>query len=73
MVTNTEYAQATKILERKRNEWLERAEHHRRAGMEAHCSGDTAKRDEERQLAQLASDNIHGLEYAIAVLKSEQM
>lgn len=61
---------AIELLERKRKEWLARAEYHRRASMEAHAMGDTSKRDEEQQLGQLAIDTINGLEYAIALLKS---
>lgn len=61
---------AIKILERKRNEWRERAEYHRKASMEAHVAGNMSKRDEEQQLGKLAIDTIHGLDYAIALLKS---
>ena len=61
---------AIEVLERKRNEWLARGEYHRKAGMEAHVAGNMNKRDEERQLAKLAIDNIHGLDYAIALLKN---
>lgn len=62
--------EAIKVLERKRNEWRERAEYHRRASVEAHVANNMSKRDEEQQLGQLAIDNIHGLDYAIALLKS---
>ena len=61
---------AIEVLERKRNEWRERAEYHRRASMKAHVAENMDKRDEEQQLAKLAIDNIHGLDYAIAILKS---
>ena len=60
---------AIEALENKRNGWIERAEYHRRMGMEFHVKGEYDKRDEERQLAQLAIDNIHGLDYAIGILK----
>lgn len=62
--------EAIKRLEQKRAEWLERAEYHRRASMEAHATGNFSKRDEEQEFAQLAIDNIHGLEYAIEILNS---
>ena len=62
--------EAINVLERKRNEWIERAEYHRKASMEAHVAENMSKRDEERQLAQLAIDNINGLGYAIEVLKN---
>lgn len=61
---------AIEVLERKRGEWLARGEYHRKASMEAHVAGNMSKRDEEQQLAKLAIDNIHGLDYAIALLKS---
>ena len=62
--------EAIKVLERKRNEWLARAEYHRKASMKAHVAENMSKRDEEQQLAQLAIDNINGLGYAIEVLKN---
>lgn len=62
--------EAIEVLERKRKEWLARAEYHRRASMEAHATNDTSKRDEEQQLGQLAIDNVNGLGYAIEVLKN---
>ena len=61
---------AIEVLERKRGEWLERGEWHRREAMRHHVKGDYSKRDEEQQLTKLAIDNIHGLEYAIALLKN---
>lgn len=61
--------EAIKKLEQKRAEWRERGEYHRRKGMEFHVKREYSKRDEERQLAQLAIDNIHGLDYALAVLR----
>lgn len=61
---------AIEVLERKRNEWRERAEYHRKESMKAHVAENMSKRDEEQQLAKLAIDTIHGLEYAIALLKS---
>lgn len=61
--------EAIERLEQKRNEWRERGEYHRQKGMEFHVKGEYDKRDEERQLAQLAIDNIHGLDYAIGILK----
>lgn len=61
---------AIEVLERKRNEWRERGEYHRKKSMEYHALAEYMKRDEEQQLAQLAIDNIHGLDYAIALLKS---
>lgn len=62
--------EAIEVLERKRNEWRERGEYHRRKSIEYHALAEYMKRDEEQQLAQLAIDNIHGLDYAIALLKS---
>lgn len=61
--------EAIERLEQKRAEWRERGEYHRRKGMDFHVKGEYDKRDEERQLAQLAIDNIHGLDYALAVLR----
>lgn len=57
------------VLERKRDGWLERAKYHRKKAMEYHALAEYMKRDEEQQLAKLAIDTIHGLDYAIAVLK----
>lgn len=62
--------EAIKVLERKRKGWAERAEYHRKESMKAHAAKNMDKRDEEQQLAKLAIDNIHGLDYAIAILKS---
>lgn len=61
--------EAIKILEKKRGEWRERAEYHRQKEMEYHAPAEYIKRDEEQQLAKLAIDNIHGLDYAISLLK----
>lgn len=61
--------EAIKKLEQKRAGWLERAEYHRKKAMEYHALAEYMKRDEEGQLEKLAIDTIHGLGYAIAVLK----
>lgn len=62
---------AIELLEAKRAEWVARAEYHRQKGMDFHVKNDYDRRDEERQLGKLAIDNIHGLDYAIALLKGE--
>lgn len=62
--------EAIKVLERKRGEWLARAEYHRTKAMEYHTLAEYMKRDEEQQLEASAIDNIHGLNYAIEVLKN---
>lgn len=65
-------SQAIRILENKRTEWLARAEYHRTKAMEYHTLAEYMKRDEEQQLEESAIDNIHGLNYAIEVLKNSQ-
>lgn len=61
--------EAIKKLERKRNEWRERAEYHRRQMLVAHVNHDESKRKEHSQLAQLAVDTARELGYAIEILK----
>lgn len=63
---------AIKVLEQKRKEWAVRAEWHRRESMRQHIKGDYSKRNEEQELGKLAIDNIHGLDYAIALLTTEK-
>lgn len=62
--------EAIKKLERKRNEWREKAEYHRRAMLEAHRDHNKNKEIEHRQLGQLAVDTARELGYAIEILKS---
>lgn len=61
--------EAIKKLERKRNEWRERAEYHRRQMLVAHMNHDESKQEEHRQLGQLAVDTANELGYAIEILK----
>ena len=63
--------EAIKKLERKRNEWRERVEYHREKAMDYHALAEYIKRDEEQQLASLAIDTLHGLDYALGVLRGE--
>lgn len=63
--------EAIKKLEQKRSEWRERVEYHRKKAMEYHALAEYVKRDEERQFASLAIDTLHGLDYALAVLRGE--
>lgn len=62
--------EAIQKLERKRNEWRERAEYHRKTMLEAHVAHDKNKEIEHRQLGQLAVDTARELGYAIEILKS---
>ena len=62
--------EAVKKLERKRDEWRARAEYHRRESMKAHRDHNVSKREEHRQLGQLAVDTARELGYAIEILKN---
>ncbi len=62
--------EAIKKLERKRKEWRERAEYHRQEAMRYHGLAEYMRRDEHRELEKLAVDNVAGLDYAIALLKT---
>lgn len=62
--------EAIELLERKRKEWQERVEYHRQEAIKYHGLAEYMRRDEHRELAQLAVDNVAGLDYAIAILKT---
>ena len=60
---------AIETLEKKRSEWIVKNEYYRCEMMKAHVNEDKYKKIEAEQMMNLAIDTIHGLDYAIAVLK----
>ena len=60
---------AIEVLENKRSEWIAKNEYYRREMMKAHVNEEKYKKIEAEQMMNLAIDTIHGLDYAIAVLK----
>lgn len=62
--------EAIKKLRRKQGEWEAKAAEYRKQMFDAMAKNDIAKREEYRQLYRLAVENMGGLEYAIAILKT---
>lgn len=62
--------EAIEKLRKKQGEWEARATEHRKQMFDARAKNDIAKREEYRQLYRLAVENISGLEYAVAILKT---
>ena len=62
--------EAIKKLRRKQGEWEAKATEYRKQMFDAMAKNNMAKREEYRQLYRLAVENVSGLEYAVAVLKT---
>lgn len=62
--------EAIKKLRKKQGEWEAKAIEYRKQMFDAMAKNNMAKREEYRQLYRLAVENMSGLEYAVAVLKT---
>ena len=62
--------EAIKKLRRNQGEWEAKAIEYRKEMFDAIAKNNIARREEYRQLYRLAVENVSGLEYAVAILKT---